>query len=71
MDFEAYSIRLSAASVCTSLTIKEAAERLNTDHPTGIKRSWVKSVEPAFRDGKLNGCQCPNHKTNRHWLFTC
>jgi hypothetical protein len=72
-DFEAYSIGLVAASVCTSLPVEDAALRLNQEHPTGINSQWHLSEDKFFSDGETpNGAPCPDHpKTHKHYLFNC
>lgn len=70
MEFEAYSVGLCFASVCTSLTPEAAAEKLNHQHPTGIDSQWELSDED-FSGGQINGCDCPDHKGNKHYLYVC
>lgn len=72
-DFEAYSVGLVCASVCTSLPIKEATKQLNSDQPTGIDSQWHRSRDKTFSDGKTkNGASCEQHpKTHKHYLFNC
>lgn len=70
-EFEAYSVGICSASVCTSLTTDEAAKRLNLEHPTGVKSKWELSKDPTFACGTPNGCDCPDHKGNKHYLFNC
>ena len=70
LDYEAYSVGLCCASVCTSLSLAETTRRLNLEHPTGIA-PWKKVDEP-FRTGEPNPCQCnENPKTHKHYLFVC
>jgi hypothetical protein len=72
MEFEVYSIGLCSASVCTGLSIKQAEELLNTQYPTGIASKWELSKDTHFRGGKmLNGCDCPDHPGNKHFLMNC
>lgn len=72
LDFEAYSIGLICASVCTSLSNEEATARLNAEHPTGVQSPWRISEDKAFRNGEPNPCPCEHHpKTHRHILFNC
>lgn len=70
-DFEAYSVGLMSASVCTSLPLEDATNRLNAEHPTGISSKWRKSDDD-FRSGQINPCPCEKHpKTHKHYLFNC
>ncbi len=70
LDFAAYSVGLVCASICTSLPISEATQRLNLAHPTGVG-PWTKADEP-FRTGQSNPCPCnENPYTHKHYLFTC
>lgn len=72
MKFEVYSIGMVYASVCTSLSDKEATKRLNAEHPTGISSQWAVSKSATFRDGRPNPCPCEQHpETHRHILFEC
>ena len=71
MEFEVYSIGICNASVCTSLPINEATERLNAAYPTGIASQWKPSTDKYFRSGECIGHQCPDHKNNKHFLFHC
>ncbi len=71
MEFEAYSVGIVSASVCTSLTVKEATELLNDEHPTGISSKWSLSKDKTFRTGQTNGCNCPDYAGNKHYLFNC
>ncbi|MGR6922602.1 hypothetical protein ACU635_50825 [[Actinomadura] parvosata] len=69
--FDAYSVGLVCASVCTSLTDDQAAARLNEAHPTGITSRWEVADEP-FANGDPNGRPCPDRPdTHRHLLFHC
>lgn len=72
-EFMPYSVGLVAASVCTSLSLKEATRRLNMLHPTGIDSQWRKSKDKTFKDGiTANGASCPDYpKTHKHYLFNC
>lgn len=70
-DFDAYSVGLVYASVCTSLSLQEATDRLNTEHPTGIKTEWMLH-DASFASGKDNPCPCDRSpKTHMHMLFSC
>lgn len=71
-DFEAYSVGICCASVCTSLSLREAMRRLNAEHPTGITSKWRPSADETFRGGQKNPCPCDMHPaTHRHYLFNC
>lgn len=70
-EFVAYSVGIVSASVCTRLSIEEATERLNQEHPTGIKSQWGLSESKSFSGGEPVGCQCPDHPDNKHYLFNC
>jgi hypothetical protein len=70
-EFEAYSVGICAASVCTSLTPEQAAERLNETNPTGIASRWEPSKSLRFHTGEKNGCDCPDYKGNHHYLMQC
>lgn len=71
MEFQAYSVGLISASVCTSLPIDQATQRLNTAYPTGISSKWQPSEDTHFKCGTPIGCQCPDYKDNKHFLFNC
>lgn len=70
--FYAYAVGLVAASVCTSLSLEEATERLNSEHPTGISSHWQPSKDERFHTGQPNPCPCQqNPDTHKHYLFNC
>lgn len=71
MEFETYSVGIVSASVCTSLSVDEAAKRLNVEQPTGISSKWSLSTDKTFSGGEPNGCDCPDHRGNKHYLFNC
>jgi hypothetical protein len=72
MEFEAYSIGICSASICTSLPIEEAVKRMNDENPTFISSDWELADDEYFLDNKnLNGCNCPDHEGNKHYLLTC
>ncbi len=71
MIFTAYTVGLCCASVCTSLSVEEAAVKLNQQHPTGIESQWKPSEQPTFRGGVKNGCDCPDYPGNKHYLMEC
>ena len=71
-EFRCYAISLACASVCTSLSVEEAAERLNLEHPTGIASQWKLSKDKTFANGYSHPCQCPDSPhTHMHYLFEC
>ncbi len=70
-DFEVYSFGACFASVCTSLPVSEATDRLNAEYPTGIKSRWELARED-FRTGESNPCPCSRSPaTHKHYLFEC
>jgi hypothetical protein len=69
-DFCAYAVGLCYASVCTSLSLEEATQRLNAEHPTGLEHGWKLAAE-AFRTGERNPCPCPDYAEHWHFLFSC
>lgn len=70
-EFTAYAVGVVHASVCTSLSVTEATERLNTEYPTGISSDWKLSDE-AFASGETNPCACHDFpQTHKHYLFVC
>lgn len=71
MKFEAYSVGLCCASVCTSLPVEEAVVELNQTNPTGIASPWALSDSPTFKGGEKNGCDCPDYPGNKHYLMGC
>lgn len=71
-EFEAYGMGIVHASVCTSLSVEEATKRLNEQYPTGIQSQWELSKNEHFSCGEhKNGCDCPDHPDNKHYLFSC
>lgn len=68
--FEAYTVGLCYASVCTSLDDESAASRLNWEHPTGV-HPWQIADDPNFAKGQSNSCPCPHRPGCRHILFSC
>lgn len=68
--FTVYSMGLCMASVCTSLSVEEAAARLNIQEPAGGTLEWRLADEP-FRTGEPNPCPCNDGGGNRHMLFEC
>ncbi len=71
-DFEAYSIGLVCASVCSSLSVKETIKRMNFTHPTGISSQWKLSKDKEFATGQTNPCPCKDSPgTHKHYLLNC
>ena len=68
--FSVYALGLVCASVCTNLSIEDAAKRLNLEHPTGISSRWAKADE-AFSDGSPNPHSCEKDSRLQHYLFHC
>ena len=71
MEFEAYSIGLVCASVCTSLPVEDAVKRMNEENPAGNNLSWQLSEDKNFRDGVANGCDCLDCPGKKHYLLVC
>lgn len=71
MEFNTIAVGICYASVCTSLTPEEAADRLNAGWPTGLSSRWRLAPDKTFHDGTPNGCQCPDHPDNKHYLMNC
>lgn len=71
MEFEAYSIGIVHASICTSLEVDDAVDRMNLEHPTMISSPWSLSDDKTFSSGEANGCDCPDHPGNKHYLLSC
>ena len=71
-EFDAYSVGIVSASVCSSLSLKETTKRLNTEHPTGISTNWEFARGEKFHTGQKNPHLCEVHsKTHKHYLFHC
>jgi hypothetical protein len=71
-DFELLgSPGLVCASVCTSLSVRDATLRLNREVPTGIASRWAKSRDKTFATGETNPHACTEHPGHRHLLFNC
>lgn len=71
-DFTAYSVGICYASICTSLPIHEAEDRMNIAYPTGIASMWALADDKAFRTGAPNPSPCPDHPhTHKHYLLSC
>lgn len=71
MEFEAYSVGICNASVCTSLPVNAAEQRLNVEHPTGIGMKWKLSKDKTFAGGQPMPCDCRDYPGNKHYLFHC
>lgn len=69
--FEAYSVGLCAASVCTNLPADEVAAEMNRQHPTGIASKWELSKDPTFRTGQPNPNPCEDRRDCKHYLLCC
>ena len=71
-EFEAYSVGLCCASVCSSLKSKEEiTRRLNESYPTGLDHGWEATGVP-FATGESNPSPCDREpETHKHYLFTC
>lgn len=67
--FEAYSVGVCYASVCTSIDDDAATARLNLLRPTGVG-PWHIAAEP-FAGGEPNPFPCPDREGSRHVLFVC
>lgn len=71
-DFTIYSEGVVCTSVCTSLSIEVATERLNVECPTGISSRWKLSSDTTFAGGTPMPCVCPDYpETHKHYLFNC
>lgn len=69
--FEAYNIGFVCASICTNMTVEEATEELNAQHPTGISSQWQPSEDKTFVGGQPNPCPCDQDPNRKHYLFNC
>lgn len=72
--FQAYKVGLVSASICTNLSIEEATDRLNVEHPTGIASRWVWNSEAkTFAGGEPHPTPCERDPESgrRHLLFHC
>lgn len=67
--FEAYSVGLCYASVCTNVDDDAATYQLNWQHPTGVT-PWQIADEP-FASGEPNPTPCTDRPDCRHILFVC
>lgn len=71
LDFECYRLGLCTASICTSLPIEEAVERMNQENPTGINSPWSLS-DSTFQGGEPNPSPCnESPETHKHYLLEC
>lgn len=70
-DFYILSWGLVATTVCTSLSRKDAAARLNREMPTGISSRWAISRAKTFHTGEPHPHQCETFPTHKHYLFHC
>lgn len=71
MTFHAYSVGIVCASVCTTLSVDEATEQLNREHPTGLDHGWQVSDDPTFASGQPNPTPCERGGEAMHYLFNC
>ena len=69
-EFQIYAKGPIHCSVCTSLSVEEATERVNVENPTGIMSKWKISDEN-FVTGEPNPHSCECLKTHNHMLFVC
>ena len=70
-EFAPYAIGIAAASVCSTLSLRETTRRLNEEHPSGVA-PWFPSRSATFRSGDPNPCSCErNPETHTHYLFEC
>lgn len=69
--FEAYSVGICYASVCTDLPLNEATNRLNAEHMTGIQSQWKPSEDETWANGSPQPCECEDDPTRKHYLFDC
>lgn len=58
-------------SICTSLNVEEATQRLNEIDPQLEPIRWKPSLDTHFVSGETNPCQCPDTETHKHYLFNC
>jgi hypothetical protein len=70
-EFEAYSVGICCASVCSSLSADETEQRLNDEYPTGLNHGWHLSEDKMFKTGQPMPCPCENNPANKHYLFNC
>jgi len=68
--FTTYSVGIVCASVCTDMGVKEATDRLNMEHPTGVG-PWFLSEDKTFRNEQPMPCVCERDPTRMHYLFNC
>jgi hypothetical protein len=61
---------LVSASVCTTLPIEAATERLNLVLPTGVG-PWHVADDPRFADGQPQPGPCEKASDRMHYLFHC
>lgn len=70
-DFEIYTWGLVNASVCTSLPVENATQRLNDALPTGVG-PWYPAEDKTFLFGQPNPNPCERRpSTHKHYLFHC
>jgi len=72
IDFEAYSIGIVCASVCSRLSKEDTKERMNRENPTGLEHGWDFCKDKTFKTGQPNPCPCEDEpETHKHYLFNC
>lgn len=69
VDFYILDWGIVHATVCTSLPIRKATDRLNAELPTGIASRWAKAKGAEF--AKVQGMKCAELPGHRHYLFNC
>ena len=70
INFKAGFPSLVTAVLCTNLSESQAIERLNSEHPTGIKSQWRLS-DPVLPSGEDNPWPCPDTPGNTHYFCEC
>jgi hypothetical protein len=69
-EFTIYSEGFCFCSVCTSLTLEEAEERVNAQL-LSVPTRWTLHDGP-FKGGESNPCPCNKKpETHKHMLFSC
>ncbi len=69
--FEAYSIGICYASVCSNKTPEEVVEEMNVWHPSGVSSKWELSEDETFASGEPNPNQCADREDCKHYLLVC
>ena len=68
--FEAYSVGIICASVCTNMSVEMATARLNLEEPTG-GHPWFLSEDKKFLQGGPMPGVCERNPAHKHYLFNC